>query len=111
MGKVNIGAFMDKVVFLKAINSKGELAQLRKTYVPVATVFADVQVQPTNEQIVDGNLVALEKVHVVAYALPGVNTNSIIRWRGSDYNVSSIVYDKAKPFMEVDAIKMLADER
>ena len=109
MGKINIGTFTDKIVFLKTINSKGELAQLRKNYVPVATVFADVQVQPTSEQIVDSNLVALEKVHVVAYALQGINTNCIIRWNGSDYNVSGIVYDKTKPFMELDAIKMLID--
>ena len=106
MGKINIGAFTDRITFLKAINSKGEMAQLHKQYVVLTTVFADVQVLPTNESIVEGNLIALEKIHVVTYTLPGVNT------RGSyDYNISSVVYDRARPFMELDAIKMLKDER
>lgn len=111
MGKINIGAFTDKIVFLKAINNKGEISQLRKQYVEIATVFADVQVQPTNETVMDRTLVALEKIHVVAYTLSGISTNCIIRYSGYDYNVSSVVYDKAKPFIELDAIKMLADER
>ena len=59
MGKINIGAFTDRITFLKAINSKGEMAQLHKQYVVLTTVFADVQVLPTNESIVEGNLIAL----------------------------------------------------
>ena len=100
MGKINIGAFTDRITFLKAINSKGEMAQLHKQYVV-----------PTNESIVEGNLIALEKIHVVTYTLPGVNTSCIIRWGSCDYNVSCIVHDKTRPFMELDAIKMLKDER
>ena len=111
MGKINIGAFTDKITFLKAINSKGEISQLNRQYVVLDSVFADVQVQPTSESIVEGNLIALEKIHVVTYRLPGVNTNCIIRWGSYDYNVSCIVYDKTRPFMELDAIKMLKDER
>ena len=88
MGKINIGAFTDRITFLKAINSKGEMAQLHKQYV-----------------------IALEKIHVVTYTLPGVNTSCIIRWGSCDYNVSCIVHDKTRPFMELDAIKMLKDER
>jgi len=75
MGKINIGAFTDKITFLKAINSKGEISQLNRQYVVLDSVFADVQVQPTSESIVEGNLIALEKIHVVTYSLPGVNTN------------------------------------
>ena len=111
MGKINIGAFTDKITFLKAINSKGEISQLNRQYVVLDSVFADVQVQPTSESIVEGNLIALEKIHVVTHSLPGVNTNCIIRWGSYDYNVSCIVYDKTRPFMELDAIKMLKDER
>lgn len=111
MGKINIGAFTNKITFLKAINSKGEISQLNRQYVVLDSVFADVQVQPTSESIVEGNLIALEKIHVVTYSLPGVNTNCIIRWGSYDYNVSCIVYDKTRPFMELDAIKMLKDER
>ena len=111
MGKINIGAFTDRITFLKAINSKGEMAQLHKQYVVLTTVFADVQELPTNESIVEGNLIALEKIHVVTYTLPGVNTSCIIRWGSCDYNVSCIVHDKTRPFMELDAIKMLKDER
>lgn len=111
MGKINMGAFTDRITFLKAINSKGEMAQLHKQYVVLTTVFADVQVLPTNESIVEGNLIALEKIHVVTYNLPGVNTSCIIRWGSCDYNVSCIVHDKTRPFMELDAIKMLKDER
>ena len=101
MGKINIGAFTDRITFLKAINSKGEMAQLHKQYVVLTTVFADVE----------GNLIALEKIHVVTYTLPGVNTSCIIRWGSCDYNVSCIVHDKTRPFMELDSIKMLKDER
>ena len=85
MGKINIGTFTDKITFLKAINSKGEISQLNRQYVVLDSVFADVQVQPTSESIVEGNLIALEKIHVVTYSLPGVNTNCIIRW-GSYYH-------------------------
>ena len=106
-----MGAFTDRITFLKAINSKGEMAQLHKQYVVLTTVFADVQVLPTNESIVEGNLIALETIHVVTYTLPGVNTSCIIRWGSCDYNVSCIVHDKTRPFMELDAIKMLKDER
>ena len=84
MGKINIGAFTDKITFLKAINSKGEISQLNRQYVVLDSVFADVQVQPTSESIVEGNLIALEKIHVVTYSLPGVNTNCIIRWGSYD---------------------------
>ena len=111
MGKINIGAFTDKITFLKAIHSTGEISQLNRQYVVLDSVFADVQVQPTSESNVEGNLIALEKIHVVTYSLPGVNTNCIIRWGSYDYNVSCIVYDKTRPFMELDAIKMLKDER
>ncbi|WP_455785302.1 hypothetical protein [Butyricimonas faecihominis] len=111
MGKINIGAFTDRITFLKAVNSKGQIAQLHKQYVVLTSVFANVQVLPTSESVVDGNLIALEKIHVETYTLSGINTNCIIRWGSYDYNISSVVYDRARPFMELDAIKMLNDER
>ena len=110
MGTINIGSFRHKVTLLKAINSKGSVSQLKKQYVPVSSVFADIQVQPTSESVIDGNLVFLEKIHVVMYLLREINTNCIIRWDGYDYNITSVVHDRVKPFMELDAIKMLADE-
>lgn len=94
MGTVNIGAFRHKITFLKAINRKGNVSQLQKTYVPVSSVFADVQVQPTIESVIEGNLVFLEKIHVVAYSSREINTNCVIRWDGSEYNVTSVIHDR-----------------